>query len=344
MRPIHSIHDRMLPAVLAVLLLAGRCPALDSDGEAPVRIVLRGSATGTPGGIRLADFVQLIGGTSRLRDGMAALDFEGPSRKTGEVLISRQQIEIRLRLAGYRRDQFQVLGAEAASVRLVDTTPTVLDDATVVAAIREAMAASRGVSERDLEIRLTDPLRTTAVAAAQRYESVEVKPYLSTTASLGTQRIKVGLYESGRLFHTMDVAIQVLLLQELTVTARALSAGEPIAPGDIKLVRRGVTEQDMVRAAGNVVGRKLRRGVPSGAVIQSSDLSPKKIEDENPPLIRRGDVVTLVARSGRIRVSSSAGEAMQTGHLGERIHVRNVNSKRVVAGVVASGTEVEVTY
>jgi flagella basal body P-ring formation protein FlgA len=59
---------------------------------------------------------------------------------------------------------------------------------------------------------------------------------------------------------------------------------------------------------------------------------------EVPPLIRRGDVVRIIAESNTFRISTK-GEAKEDGGKGERIRLVNLRSKKnIYAEVVDPGT------
>ena len=61
------------------------------------------------------------------------------------------------------------------------------------------------------------------------------------------------------------------------------------------------------------------------------------------PIIKPRDVVTLTARVGGVRIVTR-GEAMQEGRPGDKIRVRNVDSKREVFGKVVDRGTVEVEF
>ena len=81
-------------------------------------------------------------------------------------------------------------------------------------------------------------------------------------------------------------------------------------------------------------GYRVSRAIPQGAVI-----SPNMVESA--VMIKRGQSVKIMARSGAVGVTM-AGVATTKASLGERITVRNVNSGRVVEGIVRSGETVEI--
>jgi flagella basal body P-ring formation protein FlgA len=58
-------------------------------------------------------------------------------------------------------------------------------------------------------------------------------------------------------------------------------------------------------------------------------------------LVRRGDVVRLVAQNGSISITVLA-RALQDGKLGDRIKVQNIDSDRALTAVVSGRGEVRV--
>jgi flagella basal body P-ring formation protein FlgA len=64
---------------------------------------------------------------------------------------------------------------------------------------------------------------------------------------------------------------------------------------------------------------------------------------ETPPLVRRGDSVTIVAEAGAMRVTA-AGEARQKGGRGDRIAVVNLDSRRTIYAQVIDGRTVAVNF
>ncbi|MBN2467052.1 MAG: flagellar basal body P-ring formation protein FlgA [Deltaproteobacteria bacterium] len=81
------------------------------------------------------------------------------------------------------------------------------------------------------------------------------------------------------------------------------------------------------------VGKRAKRTINAEVLLRTDLL-------EFPPVVKRGDVVTIVAESGTLRVST-IGEVRQKGYKGEKIKVVNFDSKKeIYARVVDSNTVV----
>lgn len=81
-------------------------------------------------------------------------------------------------------------------------------------------------------------------------------------------------------------------------------------------------------------GTRLTRPLKAGDVIYASYV-------HRPKLIRRGDQVTMVANYGTLQVTAT-GKALRSASIGDRVAIRNVKSKQVVQGIVASASTVHV--
>jgi flagellar basal body P-ring formation protein FlgA len=144
--------------------------------------------------------------------------------------------------------------------------------------------------------------------------------------------VRCGQPASWRLY----VPVTVTAEKPVVVAARSLARDTILAPGDVRLARQdlGALPYGSFSSADLVVGRRLRREVAEGAVLGPGLLL-------TPPLIKRGQTVTLEARARGFSVQM-AGLARSDGQLGETIRVQNISSGRVREAVVRSAKSVEV--
>lgn len=122
------------------------------------------------------------------------------------------------------------------------------------------------------------------------------------------------------------------------VAAKRLVHGRKIRAGDIKPARVNISRTrkgvltDMSRAVGLVTRRRVQAGQP----ILARDL----IKDS---AVKRGDMVTIVAESGALRVTA-VGQAKQGGAVGDNIQVLNLGSKKMLIAKVVSSSTVSVNF
>jgi flagella basal body P-ring formation protein FlgA len=134
------------------------------------------------------------------------------------------------------------------------------------------------------------------------------------------------------------VAASVRLYQDIAVASRALPRGSIIGPGDVILKEQDIStlRGQVIKDPGVAVGQSVRRSVTADTAL-SLDLL------EAPVLVKRGDMVVLIAERGSIAIRET-GTALQAGEAGRQIPVRNNSSDRVVQAVVTGAGEVKVIF
>ena len=87
-------------------------------------------------------------------------------------------------------------------------------------------------------------------------------------------------------------------------------------------------------SSAQLVGMRLNRPMAKGAVI----LSPYV---KRPPMIKRGDIVSIILDMGRLHVRTE-GKALRSAGKGERLLVKNLRSQEVIQAVAESNGIVRV--
>lgn len=204
-----------------------------------------------------------------------------------------------------------------------------------------------GVTQGFLEFTVEDYLATTQTQG--RYE-IQVNPLdprlrmplcsqqldasLESPTPLGRVTVKVRC--NGSAPWTVFVPAQVRLLREVVVMTRPLKRESVIDQGDVALRERdvGTLTQGYLTQLEQAVGMKLVRPTVLDQVLTQQHM-------EQADVIRKGDQVVIVARSGSLSVRMP-GEALDRGGIEAQIRVRNLNSKRVVKARVTGPGQVEV--
>ncbi len=124
---------------------------------------------------------------------------------------------------------------------------------------------------------------------------------------------------------------------EAVVLARPIARGEVLRDGDVAIERRPKSEvqADSVRELDAAIGMSLQQNVRAGQVIRSTDLA-------RPQLVKRNEPVLIVYEVPGI-VLTARGKAEEVGSLGDTVNVLNIQSKRVIQGIVTGPSQVTVT-
>ncbi|MCG6117717.1 MAG: flagellar basal body P-ring formation protein FlgA [Aquimonas sp.] len=141
---------------------------------------------------------------------------------------------------------------------------------------------------------------------------------------------------SGASGWRLFVPVRVTRLEPVLVLMRPVAAGQTITPDLLEVDKRNTStlSGQALAVPEQAVGQMAARGLMAGSILVSGDL-------RSPRLVRRGDRVTLVARSGGLEVRSQ-GRALGDAGLAEQVSVENLGTRRQVRGRVNARGEVEV--
>jgi flagella basal body P-ring formation protein FlgA len=148
--------------------------------------------------------------------------------------------------------------------------------------------------------------------------------------------ITVGVRCSGIKPWTVYVPVKVVAYKKVLVVTRPMKRGHVLLKNDLELATRDLStlRSSYLTDSEQAVGKTLRRSISSGTMLSTSMLA-------SPRIIRRGQAVTLVSRTGGLQVRAT-GKALMDGASGQRIRVQNKTSKKVVEGVVISAGVVQI--
>ncbi|MGL4811838.1 MAG: flagellar basal body P-ring formation chaperone FlgA, partial [Beijerinckiaceae bacterium] len=120
------------------------------------------------------------------------------------------------------------------------------------------------------------------------------------------------------------------------VLVRPLQKGDAVHESDFQLERREreSATDDVVIDVKLLMGRVARNAMRPGIVLRDRDLV-------KPIVVERNAIINMQLDTPGIHVTMK-GKAMEQGSIGELISVQNINSKRIVQGIVVGSNQVRI--
>lgn len=140
----------------------------------------------------------------------------------------------------------------------------------------------------------------------------------------------VGVRCTGSAAWKIYVQAQVSVVQRVVVSRGFIPRGTVLTREHLMLAERELSagSQGYIKNIDAALGHLLKHPIREGLVV-----TPAMIE--RPALVRRGDEVTILSRGGTFEVRMK-GSALANGAEGDRVRVRNLNSSRVIEGIVSA--------
>lgn len=133
-----------------------------------------------------------------------------------------------------------------------------------------------------------------------------------------------------------DVLAQVTVAPSVVVLTRPVGRGEMISAADVELAPGGPDDVEAVvfHSVDEVVGKEVRQAMSAGKPVMRDAV-------QAPVVVRRGEVVTVYARSSGIRVRTVA-RAREEGGMGDLITVESLDNRKSFFARVCGVQEVEI--
>lgn len=147
--------------------------------------------------------------------------------------------------------------------------------------------------------------------------------------------LRMDFYVDGRQSKSQWVRLQAEATVPVVVMARDAFRGDVLADSDVERVALEVQKiDDLVTDLDQALGTVLKSAVSKGEPLRHKLL-------DQPTLVKRGDIVTLIARGPAFQISTT-GKARSSGTAGEIIEVENLDSRHTVRGTITGVREVQV--
>jgi flagella basal body P-ring formation protein FlgA len=154
----------------------------------------------------------------------------------------------------------------------------------------------------------------------------------------GSASIAVIIRQGEKVVSNIPVWVEVEALADMVVSLRQMDHGTVVTSADVALKKLDVsgTQGRYLARIEDVVGKKTRSTIRANVPFKADQL-------EKLPLIKSGQLVTIIAENERMRITLT-GKARSAGGEGDSITVQNTNSLKEFPARVVDATTVMVPF
>lgn len=313
-------------------------------GLIPIVVTLI-SQGATAGVIELADVIELnrdqilLGDLATFKeiDGELLLGLQGlrigssplPGRKRG---IDLRYIQGRIATLDMQGKTLEVLGPE--KVEVIRSFQR-LDPEQVAEVAKDFILSELENKDGEFKVELTHLPKELILPSGE----VELKVIEGRSSHLiGLVYVETRILIDGEDYGRTRVGLNIQRFQKVVTAAKMLNRHQLITREDLK--EEMVETTDLLRhqplaQMDSAIGKRAKRPIREGTVLLAQMV-------EAPPLIRRGGIITIKGEIGNVH-ATTLGKALQDGHDGQRIRVRNLFSKETIEGMVHGSNIVLIT-
>ncbi len=303
---------------LALALLLSGAPAFGLDIELLPEATVSGEL------ITLGEIARLSPAGPKA-EGYGAISLFRSPLPGGESVIGRDAVE--RYLAQHGTDLATVSWSGAQSVRVL--RPGVgIDQGRIREVLEEYLANNRSaLPPADVRFKSISETKPFVLPAG----SLEIEIIPDRPSLLDARRFTILYRVDGRLERNLSVRAELEAIAPVVVAARDLRRGQILTAADLLYADGDLAQlRDPVLDQRELVGTEMKRSLRQGSPVERSAV-------EIPPLVRRGELVTITASKGALTVTAR-GLAKQDGKMGEMIRVVNNSSdKEIFCKVLGPG-------
>lgn len=313
-------HFRFNSFLICTLCVTG---LFSTAGAADVIIALNESSSAVSDQtVHVDDIASVFGGTAWDRQNIGELDLEA-LQDAGRCTITKKQVEMRLLLAGYKRDSFQITGPNLVAAK--HTSPVQLRDE-LERLLQSEIARQFAVSAERVSVRLTNQshLATLEKQLADNKLTVELSP--KNEFPIGRTRLNIDLIDASGLRYPLALDAQVSLAMKVAIAKQPIARGSVVSANMFQLVDRAITTKADYVNPETAIGRTASRYIPSNSILLANHLVATR--QDNNQGVRRNDLLDVVIKIGRGEVRLKDARAMESGRIGDTIEVLNPQTNR----------------
>jgi flagellar basal body P-ring formation protein FlgA len=141
-----------------------------------------------------------------------------------------------------------------------------------------------------------------------------------------------------KVVKNIPLNVTVEALADLVVTTHPLEPGGVVGKADVALQKRDISGVPgrVCRRLDEALGKRVRMAVRGNSPLRSDLL-------EMPPLIKSGQLVTIIAENDAFRVTAT-GKAKGSGAAGDVVLVQNLNTHKDLSAMVVDSNTVRVEF
>lgn len=317
---IHTRHLHRIAAVAVAFVLAGA----DAGGAAAqsARPALRASVTVQGDLVRIGDLVENSGPVADVAV------FRAPDVGTSGAVATNRIVDA---IRPYQLIDIDTHGLSEVTVARASRAITLdeITDGIADALSRQyklgdprhiGLTFDRALRTLQVEANATGPLQVLALNYDARTTRFDVTLDLPSSPILHRQPLRL----TGSATETVDVL----------AVERPIERGQVLQAADLTTLRRAKAQGAGITEPAAAIGLAARHPLLPGQPLVAADLM-------KPEIVTRNDTVTLIYQAPGIMLTLR-GQAQESGALGDTIGVLNVQTKRVVQGVISGPGKVNI--
>ncbi len=302
---------------------------LSDDMKASVYIAEYTSVTGKD--IYLGDISRIESSDSDIREKLTKAHICRSADLNSSITLNINYIKSRLRQQGIQTELIIWSGPDQTTVQ---TKSKIVSAEEIISLAESFIASLADKNAKKIIVQPTGEIKPVALP----YGEMNVKTELLFPSTVNNNiLLRFTFSIDGRDCEKRIIPFKVEIVKDVAVASRNIEGNKIIDVEDLVIESKivGLTDNVVVDKK-ELLGKRAKRAISKGSLITSDIL-------EKPPIIKQGDLITIVIESQKFRITTQ-GRAMENGTNSQMIRVVNTSSMREILAQVIDEKTVKVHF
>ena len=323
-------HGGIFGIVMALVLVI--CPVYTDAAAAPISITMRDKIEIDSADVVLGQLARITGADQSLAEQLEGVVIGRAPLAGHSRTVSRDYVLLRLRQAGHDPVAMTIDAPDKITFSRRAITFSASDLEMMVREYITANPPYTGVDMTITSVRIPGDVMLPTGAVQHEIQ------YLPQRRASGTLPLNIFFSVDGKPVKRLIVTVNLVMMKEVPVTRRPIARYQQIRPEDLMMQTMDITDLPVnaIFTIEDVKGKRARRNIGSRTVLRKDQL-------EFPPAVKKGDRVLIIAQSGGLRITTT-GEVKNSGKVGDRVKVENLDSNKTLFARVIDARTVQVEF
>ncbi len=331
---IHLLHRTI--TVWTFLVLGGLgiaiCTPSFVSGDNAIAIQMRSSAAVGKNTVQLKDVAQITHTDAQTKDRIGRIKVAEAPLPGRSRWVTARQVQMGLARAGIESSDYRI---QKNGPTRVSRHAATVSSRRIRDAVEGHILANAPWDADQMKIRQIAYSQDVTVAQGQLSLRVQSPKHIDW---LGSIPFTVLITVDGTIAKKVTVPATIEVWSDVVVLAKPLGKYQTIEAHHTRIEKMNLARvpSNAVLNIDQAIGSRTNRNIVANSILRNDQI-------ELPPVVKRGDVVQVVAESKRMKISIQA-MARENGAVGKVIRVQNLRSKKTIYAQVVDSQTVQVDF
>lgn len=321
--------------ILLVAVFTWLCGLAFSEAGAQITVKIRGQEVSVPKAtVQLGDIAAITASSPAVEKQLRELDLDSFQGTSNLIRATKEQVRIRLLLAGHDVETSDIVGPSEFVIQRVEQQDTrKIIEQLILNQLSELFTIPHSAIQVSLDSNFKIPNE-----GYLDFQSLQLEPLGRPEIPLGKNTLPAVVRDTQNRTKALQIPVTIAIFRELAVAKHNIPRGAKLTNENIEAVRRPVTTHtSSYLTVGHAIGKTAKTDISMYELVKPAavDMNGEKAT----AILKRNSMAQAVLQQGRLSVMLREVKVLEDGNQGDTIQILNLNNnEKMWARVIDANT------